>query len=118
MNFNELMQAIHKNAKEKGFWDQPIHFGTSLMLIVSELGEALDADRENRYSTLDLHINHDVNFKTLFEKLVKDTVEDELADVVIRVMDLCSAMSIDLEKHIKLKMRYNKLRPKMHEKKY
>ena len=51
-------------------------------------------------------------------KKVKDTLEDELADVVLRVTDLCGLLGIDLETHIKAKMRYNATRPYKHNKAY
>ena len=37
---------------------------------------------------------------------LKNTFEDELADVIIRVLDLCAFKGIDIESHIKAKMRY------------
>ena len=56
--------------------------------------------------------------KQTFEHHVKDTFEDELADAVIRILDLCGAKGIDIEKHIELKMKYNETRERMHGKKY
>jgi len=57
-------------------------------------------------------------FKEQFENWIKDTFEDELADIMIRVMDLAAFKGVNLEKHIKVKMRYNALRPHKHGKKY
>lgn len=62
--------------------------------------------------------NDDDKFKRAFVSTVKDTFEDELADVMIRVMDLAAFKGIDLEAHIKAKMRYNSLREHKHGKKY
>jgi NTP pyrophosphatase (non-canonical NTP hydrolase) len=53
-----------------------------------------------------------------FEALIKDTVEDELADVIIRALDLCGHLGIDIEKHVELKMQYNKSREYKHGKNY
>lgn len=50
----------------------------------------------------------------MFKKRVKDTFEDELADAVIRIMDLAEYMQIDLYKHILLKHWYNKQREYKH----
>jgi NTP pyrophosphatase (non-canonical NTP hydrolase) len=52
-----------------------------------------------------------------FEKYT-ESFEMELADIMIRVMDLCAFKNIDLEAHIKAKMRYNSLREYKHGKKY
>jgi NTP pyrophosphatase (non-canonical NTP hydrolase) len=40
----------------------------------------------------------------------------ELADIVIRVMDVCGGLGIDLDEEIRLKMSHNRRRPAMHNK--
>lgn len=44
----------------------------------------------------------------------RDNFVEELADICIRVFDLCGSMNIDLEKAIKEKMEYNKSRTYKH----
>lgn len=118
---NQLRDEIHEYAINKGFWDKEREIGTRLMLCVSELAEAMEADRKDRYADLEL-IEKDkedfIDFKWSFENSIKDTFEDELADTIIRILDLCGAKGIDIEKHIELKMKYNESREKMHGKKY
>ena len=118
---NQLRDEIHENAKNKGFWDKERETGTLLMLCVSELAEAMEADRNVLYADLEL-IEKDkenfIDFKWSFENSIKDTFEDELADTIIRILDLCGAKGIDIEKHIELKMKYNATRERMHGKKY
>jgi len=53
-----------------------------------------------------------------FKEQVKDTFEDEIADVFIRLGDLVGYLNIDIEKHIKMKMQYNATRPKLHGKEF
>jgi NTP pyrophosphatase (non-canonical NTP hydrolase) len=102
-----------------------------LCLIHSEVSEALEADRKGKYSQADeiklgglsdknygITYYDDSVFQREFADCVKDTFEDELADVMIRVMDLAAFKGVDLEKHIKAKMRYNALREHKHGKKY
>lgn len=49
MTIQQLVKTCHKNAKDKGFWDSNSHnIPEKLMLIVSELGEALEALREGK----------------------------------------------------------------------
>ena len=118
---NKLRDEIHEYAISKGFWDKEREIGTLLMLCVSELAEAMEADRKDRYADLEL-IEKDkedfIDFKWSFENSIKDTFEDELADTIIRILDLCGAKGIDIEKHIELKMKYNATRERMHGKKY
>lgn len=121
MNINELVKQSHDNAVKKGFYDTPNkNIGELLMLVVSELGEALEAHRKNRFANLKgLEAGITPSGKILtFEHWVKDTFEDELTDAVIRICDMCGYLNIDLEKHIELKMRYNETREYKHGKRY
>lgn len=123
---NELSKEIHKNAIAKGFFEGEKNTGEMLCLIHSEVSEALEADRKDQYTNLDESLREDLeldgtspNYDTNhFESFVKDTFEDELADVMIRVMDLAAYKNIDLEWHIKQKMNYNSKRQYKHGKKY
>lgn len=125
-DLNELMEKIHANAVDKGFWDEPVQTGVSLMLIVSELAEALESDRKEKFAAWNTYDNEsDVwsehklqQFIQEFEVGVKDTFEDEMADSLIRILDLCAYMKIDIAKHIELKMLYNSTREYKHGKKY
>ena len=128
---NELSKTIHENAKSKGFFDSEKNIGEMLCLIHSKVSEALEADRKNHYCKIPTAMlagladkYHGTSFyndeksSEHFEKSVKNTFEDELADVVIRVLDLCAFKGIDIERHIKAKMRYNSGRAHKHGKAY
>ena len=123
MNLNELSKECYEMAKSKGFHDKPREIGTSLMLIVSELAEALEADRQNKRCTTggvntSLENIDSVHSKRIFEMNIKDTFNDEIADTFIRLFDLCGELGIDIETHIRLKMRYNIRREHKHGKEY
>ena len=126
----DLIKKAHGTAKEKGFWDTERNVSEMLMLIVSEVAEAQEALRKNHYANQevvdslaqDLELDKtDEEFllKTLvwkgkFEDNIKSTFQDEIADVAIRLFDLCGGMGIDLQKHIELKMKYNSMRGYKH----
>ena len=129
----KLIEKAHGVAKEKGFWDEERNVPEMLMLVVSELSEALEALRKNHYcdqfqaNKLFKYIENDMlntdaelvsAWKRKFESNIKSSFEDELADVAIRLFDLCGGLKIDLEKHIEMKMKYNSLRPYKHGKKF
>lgn len=135
-NLNELAKQYHERAKAKGFWDEPRETGTLLMLMVSELAEALEADRKGQYAKIDdaefiidgktiredldlaIKENDMVKFEDIFRTQVKDTFEDEIADTFIRLLDFIGQRNIDIEKHIELKMQYNLTREYKHGKAY
>lgn len=133
---NEIANEFHNNAKNKGFWDEKREIGTILMLIVSELSEALEADRKGQFAKIDdaefiidgktiredldlaIKENDMIKFEDIFRTQVKDTFEDEIADTFIRLFDLVGATNIDIDKHIEWKVQYNKLREYKNGKKY
>jgi len=139
MTLQELIEKSYKITNEKGFWDKynnilssiPLYeereyvkqlfITQKLMLIVSELGESLESIRINKFTpNTELHIENlsDEEFIKYFETNIKDTFEDEIADVFIRLGDLCGKFNIDVEKHIQLKQKYNITREKMHGKNF
>jgi NTP pyrophosphatase (non-canonical NTP hydrolase) len=119
---NKLAREIQQNNVRKGFYEEEKNIGEMLALIHSEVSEALEADRKDHYFQGDiqsiLNEKEDETFKEAFNKQVKSSFEDELADIMIRVMDLAAYKGVDLESHILVKMRYNALREYKHGKKY
>lgn len=95
MTINELIQTAHADAKAKGWWDEPRNTGDLLMLIVSECGEALEAHRSGKRADLKAHdvilSSHPHLVNVTFKDHIKDTFEDELADIVIRIADWMGA---------------------------
>jgi hypothetical protein len=45
---NNIAREIHARNRDKGFYDKPQDTGRMLMLVVSELSEALEADRDGK----------------------------------------------------------------------
>ncbi|PTY76691.1 hypothetical protein B5V89_17210 [Heyndrickxia sporothermodurans] len=89
---NKLCEEAFATAISKGWHDEPRETGTFLALIHSEVSEALEADRRGD----------------------EENFAEELADVCIRIFDLCGAKDIDLEKAILMKMERNKHRSYKH----
>lgn len=105
-NLNELRDVCHKAAEN--WWkdlktgqdlrvpndDGSLKFNVpeKLCLIHSEISEAMEGYRKN------LNDDHLPHMKML---------DVELADAVIRIMDLCGAMNIDIDRAVKEKLAYN-----------
>ena len=102
MNLNELKDRAYKTAKSHGWHDKDLSDETYLMLIITEIAEAVNADRAGKHAFRDkfeVSLKSDDDgemFSMLYEQYIKNTVEDELADVVIRCLDLAGLHSIDL----------------------
>lgn len=95
---------IHRNARKHGWWEKPPTAGELLMLVTSEVAEAFEEVRKGKAMT-----------ETYYSEGGKmEGVPSELADVVIRVMDICEYYGIDLEKVIAEKHEFNKTRPYKH----
>ncbi len=97
-----LAAVLHETAIEKGFWDNPKNFdvfGNKLALVHSEVTEVLEAIRKNKGS---------------------QEVVEEMADILIRTLDLYAAMrnagfiTHSLDEILFNKMEKNKSRPKLH----
>jgi NTP pyrophosphatase (non-canonical NTP hydrolase) len=121
---NESANIIFENNKAKGFWDKERNKGEMLMLVVSELGEAMEAIRKDRYADtyrIDELLADGCNWENstssilnVFNRDIKDTFEDEIADAIIRLLDMSAGLGIDIEKHINAKVNYNTTRPLKH----
>lgn len=123
MTIAELVKQAHETAKEKGWWDKEPSFGELIALCHSELSEALEEFRNGVEVTNHLYecAKGEMCFDYLhlrgcrkceFGKPVG--IPAELADVIIRIADLCGHYGIDLESAIREKMEYNKNRPYRH----
>lgn len=105
INLNALRDRAYKIACEHGFHDKELSNEHLLMLVITELAEAVDADRKGNYCSskissterYNLFPTEESRFKKEFCAFVKDTVEDELADAVIRLLDLAGHRCISIE---------------------
>lgn len=177
---NSLIKPIFENAKRLGFHDNKYSHEHWLAMIITEASELVEADRKGHRANLIeffkalVDNKTDNEFKENFEANIKNSVEDEMADILIRILDVAGLyekkidiseagyvypyesttyteflfvlsrtatdpyfseqsvlneltsliltkakeVNIDIFYFVELKIKYNKLRPKMHGKKY
>lgn len=120
-SLTEFSKKVHKDNVDKGFYENKVSTGTHLMLITSELAEALEADRHSitadKFSFSE-EFSATGDFKQAFKNHIKDSYEDEIADAVIRLLDHCGYKGIDIDWHINQKLKYNRTRAFRHGKTY
>jgi NTP pyrophosphatase (non-canonical NTP hydrolase) len=117
MNIRETQTIIHEIAQEKGWYDDgPRNFGEQVMLIVSELSEALEHKRSGKDDHLCDKCSgagcRKCNQSGL--ALTGSRISEELADVIIRVLDLAESLGYDMQDAIERKCQYNRTRPYKH----
>lgn len=122
-SINELVAEVHENAKAHGWRDEERSFGELIALCHSELSEALEELR-NGYMPTTIYYSGgtEVQDDSTYDGIGSYSVIDqkpegipiELADCVIRIMDMCGHYGIDLEAAITEKHEYNKSRPYRH----
>lgn len=104
MTLTELVEMAHANAKAHGWWDGENHnIPEKLALIHSEVSEALEDYRKGSMIT---------HFVAPDAK--PEGFAIEIADIVIRIGDLCGYLGIDLQRAVQTKHDYNLTRPYRH----
>ena len=95
--FRTMAPKVFKANQEKGFWDEQREDWECMALILTEAAEAVEADRKKKnandkdvYTLMTIELC-DSGFRDSFKNLIKDTVQDELADICIRCLDLAGS---------------------------
>lgn len=102
MTIREAIKEAHECAKEHGFHNPSPSIPTLLALIITELSEAIEAERINNRCKLninDLVFNENLpldRFKSKYGMKIKDTFESELAGACIRIFDLAGLLDLKI----------------------
>lgn len=97
-DINLLVRDVYQNAVEHGWHEDKRPAEHWLCLVISEIMEAVQADRKGDHADLATFKSHTKrNWSYCFEIYIKDTFEDELADAAIRLLDLAGTYNIKLK---------------------
>lgn len=125
---NQWRDDVHRLAVEKGWHEDrdisdPHVLGSMLALIHSEVSEALEDVRKGKLELMfqgtagalahsEMSGEELERYKALALKPVG--LPSELADIIIRVLDMCGALGIDIEQAVTVKHAYNATRSHRH----
>jgi NTP pyrophosphatase (non-canonical NTP hydrolase) len=103
MNLNGYRDEVHGNARRHGWWpDGGRNYGEVLANIHGEVSELFEAHRRG---TLDDPCDKDNGLTC---------EQEEIADILIRVLDLAGSRGIDVDRAVDKKHEYNLGRPFRH----
>lgn len=96
---NALKKQAYKTAVEHGFYEDVKSDAYYLGLVMSEAGEAINADRKGRHADTKRFEEEPEKwaFDLSFRIYIKDSVEDEIADIVIRLLDFAGMKGYGLQ---------------------
>ena len=91
-----LAEDAFKIADKHGFYPEDTDIPTALMLIITEMSEAVQADRKNRHGSIEdyeseIQMGRDI--PTAYKNTLEGTVESEFADIAIRILSLLGWMN-------------------------
>lgn len=120
-----LSAAVSRTAHRHGWWSdrlgdyQARNMGEMLMLMTSELAEALESHRRSEpvlwYKHRDDHDKDWTQLREVDGELGKpEGIAAELADCIIRILDTCQTLDIPIVQALLEKHAYNITRPYRH----
>jgi NTP pyrophosphatase (non-canonical NTP hydrolase) len=106
-SIKEWCASAHAVSRSKGWYDDPAtgaDFCTKVVLIHSEVSEVVEEYRNGK----------GMNEIYYSAKGKPEGIPIEMADVLIRIFDMCEYFGIDVDAALKIKHEFNKTRPHRH----
>lgn len=96
MNVRQMQKVIERINRDKGWYDVERTVGDLVSLIHSEVSEALEAFRKSP------------------EETMQEDIGEELADIIIRTLDMASRLGVDMQVVLERKIEKNRHRGYRH----
>jgi len=106
VNLNTLRDALHRTARDKGWYDQPESDDAFITRFVANThGEVSELWEAHRRGSLHQPCDKDAALTNL---------EEEMADILIRTLDACGRLDIDIDRAVRIKHACNQARAYRH----
>lgn len=112
MSIDDVIKHARTHAESHGLFDDAESLSDHFLGLIAEIGEAYQAWKLGKLAPVDK--KWDFSDFAWFDRNVKDTLQDELADIAIYTCSIAAFLDIDLDKHIIYKLAYNDKRPYKH----
>jgi len=110
MDIHTLIDASHALGKDRGFWKEEKDLREEMLYIFSNVGDIAKSFKKNKrsnwtgYDAMIFQLEESdfiesvkkENANKIFKKYIKDTFEDEIANVILRITDLIGGKKIDI----------------------
>jgi NTP pyrophosphatase (non-canonical NTP hydrolase) len=110
---NRLKEAAHEAAKAKGFHGSEVNTETVAYLIANLHGEVNELWEAYRKGELDIESEKAEEMRARGLKPLT-FAEEEIADILIYLMDIAGLLDVDVENAVATKMEFNTGRPWRH----
>ncbi len=101
VNFFEWSKRAYQCACNHGFHDKTFSDEHWMMMTIGEVSEMVEAHRKGRFADVEAFKKSDTvndgEFKDKFNRFVKDTVEDEMADIIIWLADYAGMKGYEIK---------------------
>src|SRR4030042_1292013 len=118
MEIRKMQKEIYECAIRHGWWDIPIYPGESLQeAIYAQIPEKIALCHSELSEALECYRNGSIRGVSFVNETVHGKPEGfaiELADAIIRILDLSEAVGLDIQSAMEIKMKYNETRTYRH----
>lgn len=109
LSINDIATQIGDWGRRKGWTFTEQDIPQKLMLVVTELAEAMEEFRKPEFNPAHVYFNQDAQ-----GEMKPEGFGIELADAIIRLLHLAEHLQLDMNDLIAVKMTYNESRPYKH----
>jgi len=117
--FGHMAAEVEALNRSKGWYDEERSVGDFVALLHSEVSEILEAYRDHKFADATVPFTNSAELNSMLEErghkpAKPEGVGAEMADVLIRLLDMAKRWNVDLVAEYERKMKYNWTRPYRH----